>query len=251
MNANLRRCLATVNLYYAGHYHTEIDKGSNLKLCSSLIDVIASYILPHNEYLCFIACYVAKFYDVNISEEKNNYIIPKENIDLKTVIYNKELHSRLVKFCDINNLDHIENFCFHHAKFYSQKFLSKWMMYEYDVEKEAWKLPNIDINIDSLFFDNINTLQIFNATVDTNDGKIDKEYYERAKHLKETLNKLCEYHTTRFGVNQTSEVDTRYGVNQTSEVFNNPKDCSLHQLREIYSFKAKNVLNFRRKKYYG
>src|SRR5579872_6958177 len=111
MDAIVKQCLTTVDLYYEGHYHTEIDKGSNLKLCSSLIDVIASYILPHNEYLYFIACYVAKICDVNISEEKNNYIIPKEkeNIDFKTVIYNEELHSRLVNFCDVNSLEKFEH----------------------------------------------------------------------------------------------------------------------------------------------
>src|SRR5579872_6552193 len=121
MDAIVKHCLAVADLYFKKHYHIKIDESLKFVLCESLTNIIASYILPHNEFLCFVAYHmlilnncdhykrlksVDDFSGLPLPENKNEDkkdegIVSIENTDLKNVdiIYDELMHACLVDFC--------------------------------------------------------------------------------------------------------------------------------------------------------
>jgi hypothetical protein len=164
MNAIVKHCLHVLDLYFANNYHNEIDDCLKFKFCNPLNNIIASYILPHNEFLCFVS---------HMLSSDGQY-----PCNLKNKIYNKCMHEHLINFCNEYDFDILAT-SYSFSIFYNNRLDIKiinninyyiWLICNYNIKKEAWNLPQIGY----FCIDRIDTLREFNATVNTIDGKIGK-----------------------------------------------------------------------------
>jgi hypothetical protein len=189
MDAVVKHCLTAADLYFTGHYHREINEALKKQMYKPLTDLIASFIMPHHEFLCFVAYYLLNLrIDIGVDDDDIPRIEDCENkkeeyINLKTKIYYEDLHILLTDFCNNHSFDNIKrnNDYTTEINFEGACNIMRYYNFvcDYDAEKELWKLPEMN----SSCFHKLEELQKLNITFDTVDGKIDEAYYEKAKNV--------------------------------------------------------------------
>jgi hypothetical protein len=220
MDAIIKHCLIAADLYFAGYYHSQIDDCLKFKICQPLTNIIGSYILPHNELLCYVAIHLLEFNkdgpyreinddtpkflfgDESDDESDDENDENDENKDLKTTTYNKFLHAQLIEFSENCSFDDfavtdvcgLRGYLNVMRRTIVTRLRNDKLISEYNIGNEAWGLP--EMNEDC--HDKIIKLKKINATFSS---KIDKEYETGAMHICEIYNMglyFCTYSVDRI-----------------------------------------------------